>query len=368
MKGQRSNMEAAMTTAYVYDPLYLRHDEPTHPENSRRLERAMEHLKETGLLQRLKSVPARDATVDELAAVHRASYIEQLRAAAEGHVGWLDPDTYIGPYSYAAALRAAGGLLSLTEAVMNDEATNGFALVRPPGHHAVASRAMGFCLFNNVAVAARYALRELGLERVLIVDFDLHHGNGTQHAFYDDSAVLYFSVHQYPYYPGTGHYQETGRGAGTGYTVNVPLPGGVGDCGYEHVFDEILIPVARRFGPQLILGSAGYDAHWSDPLGGMLLSVSGYASMVRKLAALADELCHGRLVLTLEGGYSLEALAACIAATFAVLLGDQEVHDPLGPARRAEQSVDRIISAVKRVHGLPDGECGAADHPICISQ
>jgi acetoin utilization deacetylase AcuC-like enzyme len=338
--------------AYVYDPLYLKHDEPTHPENSRRLEQTMRHLQEAGLLERLKKIDARDASIEEVAAVHHPSYIQQIRAAAEGQQGWLDMDTYVGPHSYAAALRAAGGLLQAVQAVLQGEVNNAFALVRPPGHHAVAGRAMGFCLFNNVAIATRYALREFGLERVLIVDFDLHHGNGTQDAFYAEPTVLYFSTHQYPYYPGTGHYQETGRGPGQGYTVNVPLPAGVGDAGYERVFAEILLPVARRYKPELILASAGYDAHWADPLSGMLLSVSGYASMARTLMALAEELCQGRLVLTLEGGYNPQALAASIAATFAVLLGDEQVQDPLGPARHVEQPVDQAIAAVKRVHGL----------------
>jgi acetoin utilization deacetylase AcuC-like enzyme len=341
-----------MTTAYVFDPLYLKHDEPTHPENSRRLEQTMRHLPEAGLLERLKSVHARDASVEEVAAVHHPSYIQEIRAAAEGRQGWLDMDTYVGPHSYSAALRAAGGLLQAVQAVLQGEANNAFALVRPPGHHAVAGRAMGFCLFNNVAIATRYALREFGLERVLIVDFDLHHGNGTQDAFYEEPTVLYFSTHQYPYYPGTGHYQETGRGAGQGYNVNVPLPAGVGDAGYERVFAEVLVPMAHRYQPQLILASAGYDAHWADPLGGMLLSVSGYASMTRTLVALAAELCQGRLVLTLEGGYNLEALAASVAATFGMLLGDEHIEDPLGPARRSEQPVEQAISAVKRVHGL----------------
>lgn len=341
-----------MSTAYVYDPLYLKHDEPTHPENSRRLEQTMQHLQQTGLLDRLQAIAARDATTEEIAAVHRPSYIDEIRAASEGEQGWLDMDTYVGAYSYAAAVRAAGGLLQAVEAVLQGQVNNAFALVRPPGHHAVAGRAMGFCLFNNVAIAARYALREFHLERVLIVDFDLHHGNGTQDAFYAEPTVLYFSTHQYPYYPGTGHYQETGRGAGQGYTVNVPLPHHVGDVGYGRVFDEILVPVARRYRPQLILASAGYDAHWADPLGGMLLSVSGYANLARTLVALAEELCHGRLVLTLEGGYNLQALAASVAATFAVLLGDAEAEDPLGPARHAEQPVDQAIHAVKRVHDL----------------
>jgi acetoin utilization deacetylase AcuC-like enzyme len=341
-----------MTTAYVYDPLYLKHDEPTHPENRRRLEQTLQHLQEAGMLERLKSLQARDASIEEVAAVHHRGYIEEIRAAAEGRQGWLDLDTYVGIHSYAAALRAAGGLLQAVQTVLEGQVNNAFALVRPPGHHAVAGRAMGFCLFNNVAIAARYALREFELDRVLIVDFDLHHGNGTQDAFYEESAVLYFSTHQYPHYPGTGHYQETGRGAGQGYTVDVPLPAGVGDAGYGRVLEEILIPIARRYQPQLILASAGYDAHWADPLGGMLLSVSGYANIVRTLVALAEELCQGRLVLTLEGGYNLGALAASVAATFAVLLGDEQVQDPLGPARDPEQPVDHIISAVKRVHGL----------------
>ena len=341
-----------MSTGYVYDPLYLEHDEATHPENKRRLEQTIKLLRERGLLDRMRRLEARDASVAEISAVHRATYIERVSHAAEGGGTWLDPDTYVGRQSYAAALRAAGGLLRAVEAVLGSEVDNAFALVRPPGHHAVADRAMGFCLFNNIAVATRYVLQKHGLDRVLIVDFDLHHGNGTQDAFYEDAQVLYFSTHQYPYYPGTGHWQETGRGAGQGYTVNVPLPAGVGDAGYHRVLDEILGPLARRYQPQLILASAGYDAHWMDPLGMMLLSLSGYAMIARTLVALADELCAGKLVLTLEGGYNLEALALCIAATFSVLLGDEEVHDPLGSARQGEQPVDTVLTAVKRVHAL----------------
>lgn len=341
-----------MRTAYVYDPLYLRHDAAEHPENSRRLEQIMNHLRGSGFLERLKSLPARDATFEELAAVHHPAYIERIRASSEGRAGWLDMDTYVGPDSYAAALRAAGGLLNAVEAVLENEVDNAFALVRPPGHHAVSNRAMGFCLFNNVAIAARYALQKHKLDRVLIVDFDLHHGNGTQDAFYEDPCVLYFSTHQYPYYPGSGHWQETGRGAGLGYTVNVPLPAGVGDTGYQRIFEEILIPVARRYKPQLILVSAGYDAHWMDPLGMMLLSVSGYGNLMRVLVALAEELCAGRLVLTLEGGYNLEALALSVAATFSVLLGDERIYDPLGPAKQSERAIDHVLEAVKKVHGL----------------
>jgi acetoin utilization deacetylase AcuC-like enzyme len=211
---------------------------------------------------------------------------------------------------------------------------------------------MGFCLFNNIAVAARYVLQQRGLQRVLIADYDLHHGNGTQEAFYQEAEVLYFSTHQFPYYPGTGHWKETGRGAGEGYTVNVPLPAGVGDDGYQRVFDQVLLPMAARYKPQLILASAGFDAHWMDPLGMMRLSVSGYAQLARRLVEMAAECCEGRIVLTLEGGYNLEALALCVAATFSMLLGDEEVHDPLGPARGSEEPVDAVIQAVRKLHQL----------------
>jgi len=274
-----------MSTGYVYDPLYLEHDMAAHPENKRRLEQTMKYLRDAGLLGRMRHLEARDASVEELSAVHDAAYIERVRHAAEGGGGWLDSDTYVGLRSYAAALRAAGGLLRAVEAVLGDEVDNAFALVRPPGHHAMANRGMGFCLFNNIAIAARYALQQHDLDRVLIVDFDLHHGNGTQDAFYEDAQVLYFS-------------------------------------------------------------------HWMDPLGMMLLSVSGYANIARTLVTLAEELCAGRLLLTLAGGYNLEALALCVAATFSVLLGDEEVQDPLGPAKQKEQPVDTVISTVKGVHGL----------------
>ena len=342
-----------MTTGYVYDPLYLEHDSPGHPENKRRLERVMQHLQSTDIWPRLTAVAPRDATAEEICAVHRPAYVEVVQRTAQSGGGWLDPDTYVSSASYAAAIRSAGGLLSAVEAVLESQVNNAFALVRPPGHHAVEGRAMGFCLFNNVAIAARHALHRYSLQRVLIVDFDLHHGNGTQEAFYEDPSVLYFSTHQYPYYPGTGHWQETGRGAGQGYTVNVPLPVGIGDDGFRQVFEQVLLPAARRYRPDLILASAGYDGHWADPLGMLLLSVSGFAWIGRTLTALAQELCAGRLVLTLEGGYNLDALAFSVAATFSMLLGEKEADDPLGPAPQKEQAIEPVIQTVKRVHQLP---------------
>jgi acetoin utilization deacetylase AcuC-like enzyme len=236
---------------------------------------------------------------------------------------------------------------------LDGEAANAFALVRPPGHHALASRGMGFCLFNNAAIAARYAQAAYKLNRVMIVDYDVHHGNGTQDAFYSDASVLYLSTHQYPHYPGTGYFSEVGAGPGAGYTVNVPLRGGIGDQGFAAICEEIIGPVARRFQPDLLLISAGYDAHWVDPLASLQLSIAGgYFAIARYLVRLADELCQGRLVYTLEGGYDPDALGYGVAATFRALLGDEKAADPLGPAPRPEPSIAEIVQTVKRTHNL----------------
>ena len=247
---------------------------------------------------------------------------------------------------------AAGGVVRAVEAVLAGEVANGFALVRPPGHHATATRAMGFCLFNNVAVAARAALAEGQAERVFIADFDVHHGNGTQDTFADDPAVFYFSTHQYPYYPGTGHWSETGNGAGAGTLLNVPLPPGVGDAGYAQVYAELVWPLAERFRPDLVLVSAGYDAHWRDPLAQMNLSLTGYAWLQQELVRLAGQLCGGRIVFTLEGGYELDVLACGVLNGFYRLLGEDTIADPFGPSRRPERPVDALIARLKKVHGL----------------
>ncbi|MFN2186861.1 MAG: histone deacetylase, partial [Anaerolineae bacterium] len=221
-----------MATGYVYDPIFLEHDLRGHPENQQRLRQIMSVLQQRGMLERLAHIPAIPITQERLERVHDPRYIEQVRRVAERGGGNLDMDTYVRPASYDAALMAAGGLVEATRAVLDGELDNAFALVRPPGHHALRARGMGFCLFNNVAVAARYALAEQGLDRVLIVDFDVHHGNGTQDEFEGDPAVMYISTHQYPHYPGTGYWNETGSGAGKGSIINVPLGGGVGDEGF----------------------------------------------------------------------------------------------------------------------------------------
>jgi acetoin utilization deacetylase AcuC-like enzyme len=256
--------------------------------------------------------------------------------------------------SYEAALYAAGGVIRATEAVMDGEVSSAFALVRPPGHHAIRERAMGFCLFNNLAIAAKYALARYELERVLIVDFDVHHGNGTQSTFYDNPQVLYISTHEYPFYPGTGSIEETGGETAEGATINIPLPSGSGDAEYLKAFEQIIAPAAMRFKPQLILVSAGYDAHWADKLALMQVSVTGFAQMVKIIKRLGDELCDGRLVLTLEGGYDLTALATSVKATLNVLLGNTAIEDPLGqsPHRFEVPGIAHLIGEIKGIHNL----------------
>jgi acetoin utilization deacetylase AcuC-like enzyme len=340
-----------MATGLVYDPRFLQHDRPGHVECRERLEATMEVLGRCGLVELLDDVPAIPIPLEYLKAVHHEHYIQRVEEIAEKGGGNLDPDTYLNSHSYEVALLAAGGLVNLVDAVFEGRLDRGFALVRPPGHHALPGRGMGFCLFNNVAVAARYILDQTGLSRVLIADFDLHHGNGTQEIFYATDQVLYFSTHQYPYYPGTGHWSEIGEGKGEGFSVNVPLPAGVGDHGYGRVFDEILYPVAERYQPEFVLVSAGYDAHWADPLGMMSLSTTGFGYLTSVLKELADELCEGRLVFTLEGGYDLQALSNSVAATLQTLLGTK-AEDPLGPSTRGESPVDDIIVHVKGVHRL----------------
>jgi len=338
---------------YVYDPVYLRHDTGAHPENSRRLEAIIARLERSGLKERLELLKPLPAAEAELAFVHDEDYIARIKEVARQGGGYLDSETIMSPGSYDAALYAAGGAISAVDAVMDGTVNSAFALVRPPGHHATPGEAMGFCIFNNVAIAARHALKKHGLGRAAIIDFDVHHGNGTQAAFYNDPAVLYVSTHQYPHYPGTGEINETGAGRAAGTNVNIPLPRGCGDAEYERVFTQIITPTVKRFQPGLILVSAGYDAHWTDELAEMRVTVKGFARMAGIIKELADGLCGGKIVLGLEGGYGLEALAGSVEATFKVLLGDSKIEDPLGtPPRLHSPDIDSLVSAIKKTHGL----------------
>ena len=315
----------------------------------------MSHLEETRTKEKLTSLSPRPASIEELKMVHNSEYISQIKGKAERGGGWLDPDTVMCPRSYEVALYAAGGVLTAVEAVMKGEVNSAVALVRPPGHHATRNRAMGFCIFNNIAIAAKFALANFNLSRILIADFDVHHGNGTQDAFYADPKVLYFSTHQYPFYPGTGWIDQIGTGEGEGTTVNFPMTAGWGDEEYLRAFNEVLVPVAERFQPQLILVSAGFDPHWADSIASMQVSVTGFAQIVMVLKKLATELCQGRLVFTLEGGYNLQVAASSVKATFDVLLNNPAIIDPLGksPSGRKPSGFDEHIEKIKKIHHLP---------------
>ncbi|NUQ62208.1 MAG: SUMF1/EgtB/PvdO family nonheme iron enzyme [Pirellulales bacterium] len=309
-------------TGFVYSDVYLSHKTgESHPERPERLTAIVDRLKTAGLLERLQTIAPRKAEMSFVAAVHDARYVERVRQHCAAGPGWLDSrDTPVANESYDVAISAAGGVLAAVDAVMAGRIRNAFCAVRPPGHHALPDRAMGFCLLNNVAIAARYVQAKHQAPKVLIVDWDVHHGNGTQAIFYRDPTVFYFSVHQAPFYPGTGSEAQRGEGDGLGYTLNAPLPAGSGDEDYRRVFREVLEPAARRFDPDFVLVSAGFDAHEDDPLGGMRLTAGQYAEMTRIVKRIAEEHCEGRLVSVLEGGYSLRGLADSVEAHVGALL------------------------------------------------
>jgi acetoin utilization deacetylase AcuC-like enzyme len=313
----------------------------------------MGRLEQSGLLDRVVPLRPSPATEDDLRLVHSAEYVQQLQGLPANGIVWLDADTYMNARSYEVACLAAGGAIRGVKAVLDGETDAAFALVRPPGHHATPTRGMGFCLLNSVATAARWAQSNAGIERVLIVDIDVHHGNGTQDAFFDDPTVLYFSIHQYPWYPGTGRLEEVGTGPGAGATINLPFPAGCGDDAYAAAFRRILTPAARRFRPNIIVVSVGYDAHWADPLAQMELSTSGYADLTSMLKQLAVELCGGKIVFALEGGYDPEALPASVQATLEVLLELPLSVDPVGkPPRSTPADFEAVLVRAESIHRL----------------
>ena len=299
----------------VTHPDYTDHDTgPAHPEKPDRLRAVLSHLAETGLMKDAIPIAPRRAEQEWVEKLHAPSYIRRVRESCERGDRIIDSmDTVICPRSFDVSLLAAGGMLAAVDAVMEGKVADAFCAVRPPGHHALKDVAMGFCLFNNVAIAARYVQERHHLNRVLIIDWDVHHGNGTQDLFYEDPSVFFFSIHQYPFYPGTGAAGETGSGEGIGYTLNAPMAAGRTDDDYVKVFEEKLGPAVERFRPDFILVSAGFDAHHADPLGGMNLTESGYARLTDLTRAWAAQHCGGRIVSTLEGGYDLDALARSVA-------------------------------------------------------
>jgi acetoin utilization deacetylase AcuC-like enzyme/formylglycine-generating enzyme required for sulfatase activity len=306
----------SFTTGFVYHDIYLEHKTtPDHPETPQRLVAILDRLKQTGLYSRLLTITPSPASVEWIKVVHSPEYIQRAQNSCRNGTRFLDSlDTPISPKSYDAALMAVGGILSAIDAVMQKKVTNAFCAVRPPGHHAVEDAAMGFCIFNNIAIGARYIQKQYGLSKILIVDWDVHHGNGTQAEFYDDPNVLYFSTHQYPFYPGTGSEAEKGTGKGVNYNINVPLPAGSTDADYLRAFKEKLESAALSFSPDFVLISAGFDAHENDLLGGMKVTTEGFAELTKIVKQIAQQCCEGRLVSILEGGYHLQGLAASVEA------------------------------------------------------
>ncbi len=314
----------AMKTGLLLDPLFADHDTGAgHPETAGRVLAIAEKLGAEGFAERTIAVEGRAATDDEILRCHTDGYLKTvLRELDGGSSGILSTgDTAYGPHSLEVARQAAGGLISATEKVMKGDLDNAFCVVRPPGHHATADTGMGFCLFNNAAIAARHAQAELGVERVAIIDWDVHHGNGTQDIFYEDGSVFYFSTHQHPWYPGTGAIHETGRGQGAGTTLNAPLPAGSGMAEIESAFRQRFLPKVREFRPDLVIISAGFDSRVGDPLGQFLLDDDDFVSLTGILLELAGEFAEGRLVSVLEGGYNQKGLASAVASHIGALIG-----------------------------------------------
>lgn len=346
---------AIKKTGIVYHPDFFLHTRDGHPERKERLQAILTLLREEGLFERVEQLAPLPASAEDVEKVHTRTMISHIRDLCARHKSQLDADTYLTPESYDVALLSAGAALTAMRAVLRGKLDVCFSLGRPPGHHAEPNQAMGFCLFNNIAIAARLAREEFGLSRVLILDWDVHHGNGTQRTFYHDPGVLFISVHQSPAYPNTGHIHETGEGPGRGYNVNIPLPPGCGDPEYNRVFTEIIRPVADRYKPELIMVSAGQDIYHDDPLASMRVSYQGFANLARHVREMAEAHCGGKVVLCLEGGYNLRGQAEAVITALAELgnWGRPVKDEPAPPSDPMYDDPSRIISEVKRIHSLP---------------
>jgi acetoin utilization deacetylase AcuC-like enzyme len=339
-----------MTLAIAYDDRFLDHDMPGHPENAGRLRAIVHALQQTGQLDSLPRLSPRIAAAEEVALVHERDLVAEIEQHVNRGGGWIDADTYVVPASWDVALRSAGASLEAAERVIMGDFDTAFCLTRPPGHHATPRRAMGFCLLNNVAIAARLLQRKHRVSKIAIVDFDVHHGNGTQDAFWTDPAVLYLSTHQYPYYPGTGHWSEAGSNEGAGTTVNASLPAYCRDEEYAVVFDQLFAPLIERYRPEFILVSAGFDSHENDPLAMENLSSNGYVALAGRVRDWARQLCDGNIVFVLEGGYDYQALGECVSGILAMLDGgswsDRPAPEEPGP------DLSGLLTNLRDLHGL----------------
>jgi acetoin utilization deacetylase AcuC-like enzyme len=341
-------------TGIVEDKRYLLHSAGfSHPESPERLAGIYEMLDNPSMAGKFTQIKPREATHKEIETIHSPSYVEFIASTAGERSVFLDPDTATSPQTYEIAKLAVGGVCNAIDSVIEGKVDNAFAFVRPPGHHAEKDTAAGFCVFNNIAIGAMHAILKHHLKRVLIVDWDLHHGNGTQHSFYSDPRILYFSTHQYPYYPGTGSLQEIGQGKAEGYTINVPLRGGVGDASFVKIFRKVLQPVALEFKPELVLLSAGFDTYFQDPLGGMRVTPEGFSAMARILLNIADACCQGRLVAVLEGGYHVAGLTKSVKAVLEEMLDETHVSEEKFSSLEKEvdeetgQLINKVISGIR---------------------
>ncbi|MGH7828186.1 MAG: histone deacetylase family protein [Candidatus Binatia bacterium] len=335
-------------TAVVVDRDYLKHDPGDgHPERPERI-RILLDLAEDLDRQRFNLLPPKAATKADIESQHGVEYVALVESTSKTNRYALDGDTTTSRDSFGVGLLAVGGFLRLLDSIAAGENRNGFALVRPPGHHALKNRAMGFCLFNTIAIGADYLKRNYGAKKILIMDWDVHHGNGTQDAFYDDPSVLFISTHQFPFYPGTGAMNEVGARGGEGFTINIPLPAGCGDGEYLQVFNDIVLPSAEKFEPEWILVSAGFDPHRRDPLGGMGVTEEGFAQMARRLLRLADRYADGRIAFLLEGGYDLTGLRKSVAAVLEALPTGAQKQD--GHPAFDGAKIQPLIRRIRQVH------------------
>ncbi|MCD6171237.1 MAG: histone deacetylase [Thermoplasmata archaeon] len=323
-------------TLIVYSDEYLLHDNKNHPENAERLRAIMEYLRKMPFYEKLKFIEPYELDESVIEKVHSKAMIERAKK-----IGWLDMDTYTNKYSYKVAKLAAGGLVKAAEEILNGNDKNAFALVRPPGHHATSINSMGFCIFNNVAIAANW-LTEHG-KKVLIFDHDVHHGNGTQDIFYNRNDVLYMSTHLFPHYPGTGKIDEVGYGKGEGYTVNAPLPHDAGEECVEKILNEIMLPIGRQFNPDFILVSAGFDSHYSDPLGGLKIGIDFYGKEINLLKKLQEN-----LICSLEGGYVYDVIARGVAIEISYLAGNPIKFNDHGEGIQCTEIYEALIKKMEQ--------------------